>query len=107
MKTDYSREELISLCERAIVPVEKWSDRDSDSAHQNIGQAWAYLKAGCEFRISTEERLTTDEETIWLYFKVPTFQYFEYGDEGEGYPEEHCYIPTEKRLQERAGEDWY
>lgn len=31
-KTDYTREDLIAICERAIVPQDHWRNRDSASA---------------------------------------------------------------------------
>lgn len=37
IKTDYTREELISICERAIVPQSKWWDRDSEQAQAGVG----------------------------------------------------------------------
>lgn len=41
-----NREELIALCERAVVPVEQWSDRDSADAQKQVGEALVLLRAG-------------------------------------------------------------
>lgn len=46
-----NREELIELCERAIVDEGKWKNRDSHYSQLNIGKAWALLKAGCVLRL--------------------------------------------------------
>ena len=50
-----TREELIAICEKATVPQSKWWDRDSAGAIQQMGMAWALLKAGCEFRVIKED----------------------------------------------------
>lgn len=117
MKTDYTREELIAICERAIVPQDKWNDRDSCSAQIGVGTALVLLKSGCKFRVMTrategdaKHALVTDEETIWLEFWVHNFKWFEYGDEDQpdGFlHEDHIYLPTPKRLDKAAGNDWY
>ena len=56
----------------------------------------------------------TDEDTIWLYIYSKGFMYYEscYPDDTEeerkGYKEKkHFYLPTQKRLDEANGEDWY
>ena len=51
-KEYYNREKLIKICEKAIVDISKWSNRDSPSAQINIGKCWALLKAGCEYNLS-------------------------------------------------------
>jgi len=113
MKTDYTREELIEICESAFVPEDQWYDRDSCEAQAKLGTAYAFLKAGCKFQIMTEETepqgmtvCTTDKHTIWLKFWVKNFDHFELG----GGPYEHdeiFYLPTKKRLKKVKGGDWY
>lgn len=104
IKTDYTREQLIDICERAIVPQDKWSDRDSASAHEKVGISYVYLKAGVEFDIVDEDEiLQPDEFTIWIKFKVKGFNYTEMGE----YDVATCYIPSEKALDKAKGEDWY
>lgn len=111
----YDRNELISLCEKAIVPEEKWLNRDSASACKNIGTALAYLKAGCEFEVITEENenknrgIITNEETIWVRIKIKGFSYFEniWDDDYDFRDVDIFYIPTEKRLNNANGNDWY
>lgn len=114
---EYTREELIAICEQAIVQQDDWCDRDSQSAQVGVGKCWALLKAGCEFQVTYDhnKRLfsacVTDDKTIWLRTWSKGFNYFEYGeDDGgpfENMEEDHFYLPTPKRLAERAGRDWY
>lgn len=99
----YSREELISLCERAIVPQEHWGNRDSGIAHLNIGQAWALLKANCEFEITE-----VTSSTILIEIVYEGFNAFEYGaDDPDNMCIENFYIPTQARLEAHKGSDWY
>lgn len=113
MKTDYTREDLIGICERAIVPQEKWSDRDSHHAHEGIGESWALLKAGCKFKVCTKENqpkgdsCVTDEETIWLEIYVRDFNYFESEHEDRKENMNTHFLPTPERLAKANGEDWY
>lgn len=110
MRTDFTREELIAICERAIVPEAKWMNRDSPNAQQEVGRAWAFLKAGCSFRVCAAVNgrpgnCETDERTIWIEIDHRTFCSFEYG--GGHVETETFYLPTPGRLQDRAGRDWY
>lgn len=109
--TEYSREQLVEICEKAVVPVEHWLDRDTPSTQEKIGTAWALLKAGCEFKVcyapenATETRgCWTDEYTIWIEITYPTFGTFDWGADHEV---DTFYLPTLERLAERAGKDWY
>lgn len=116
-RVDYTREELIAICERAVVPMEQWGNRDSDSAQTQLGQTWAYLRAGVPFKVcvapdgSTDSHyLATDERTIWvLFYDIEGFGYFERGGDepDDGKRTEMSYLPTPARLDERAGRDWY
>lgn len=106
-KINYSRKKLIELCEKAIVPEKKWGDRDSSSAHRQIGEAWALLKAGCNYdvRYSDKSAVNTDNHTIWVEITFDGFQAFE---EGSGCREsEIFYIPTEMRIEKSKDDDWY
>jgi hypothetical protein len=78
----YTREMLIELCDAAIVPVGEWRNRDSPSAYEQLGLA-----------------------TIWLTIEWPSFDSFEYGTKET--QSQTFYIPTQKRLLERKGKDWY
>lgn len=69
-----NREELIALCERAVVPVEQWSDRDSADAQKQVGEALVLLRAGVEFTL--QERT---KDTLWVRCYYPGFTAFEYG----------------------------
>ena len=104
-RKDYSRDELIAICEQAIAPMNSWHDRDSASAMRQVGDCWALLKADVPFRIQSD----TDEDTIWVeHYAIKGFNHFEYGDyDGDNRDTEVSYLPTPKRLAERAGEDWY
>ena len=100
-----TREELIQLCERSIVPSSAWGNRDSAAAHLQLGQAWALLKAGCNFTIDVD---ASDEHSWNLDIEWEGFNAFEYGNEyGENLESDSFYIPTEDRLNKRQGGDWY
>jgi hypothetical protein len=120
---EYTREELISICEAAFVPQKQWNDRDSHSAQMGVAKAYMMLKNGCKFKIITQENrerdssCVTDEDTIWIEFWVHTFGWFENGgdmddEDNDGYKfasgeDFHYYLPTRKRLKKAAGGDWY
>ncbi len=101
-----NREELIQLCEDGIVPEEHWHDRDSEGAQRQLGEAWALLKAGCEFEVLSDR---SDEDTWWVTIRSKGFQYFELGEDA-GKLEDTRYIPTRARLDkatEVVRRDWY
>lgn len=104
---NYTREQLLLICEASIVPQQKWSNRDTPSAHENIGLCWAMLKAGCNFKILEDAacNLCTDDKTIWLEISWRNFNSFEY-EEGS-VDSETFYLPTLNRLKEVDGDDWY
>lgn len=108
--SDFSRENLIAICEAAVVPVEKWRNRDSPSSHEKLGLCTVMLKSGCKFQVhmpvdGIKDTCITDERTIWLTVEWPTFNTFELG---EGYEaDELIYLPTPARLRESIGGDWY
>lgn len=94
-----TREDLLSICERAIVPVGQWHNRDSAEAQQQAGRCWALLRAGCEYQVTTAPAgadCVTDAETIWLLVAVPGFWTVEIGAEPEW---DQFYLPTEARLE--------
>lgn len=96
----YTREQLIGLCEKAIRPEKVWSDRDSEMAQRQIGEAWVLLKAGCRFSIDESD---TSESTIWIHVVSEGFDYFE----SEEYSNRFYYIPSEARLEQVGEKDWY
>lgn len=116
-KIDYTREELIAICDKAFVPQDKWGNRDSLSAQMGIYRAYGLLKAGCWFEVLSEGDLKTDERTIWLRLKAHNFRWFEYACEDdtprEGYGDDEYgmdllyYLPTPERLDFVNGNDWY
>lgn len=126
---EYSRTNLINLCERAVVHHSKWHDRDSNSAQQMISSIYEGLTAGLDFIIDEE----TDEETIIIEFinidlnklkngiYLPVCDiddYFAHCDpnhetemfEGFGIQFDSSYtsgyMPTKKRLDEANNDDW-
>ena len=109
--TDYTREQLIAICELAIVQEGNWSDRDSASAHIGVGTVWALLNAGCAFRVMNDVKdggLATDRDTIWLEITYRGFAYFDYGDEtDESLSTDTFYLPTMRRLKQSGEKDWY
>lgn len=104
---EITREVLVEICERSVVPVAEWRDRDTPRSQERLGTAWALLKAGCVWRIAEDmyrDRPQERDETIWIYITYPGFGTFDWGAEHE---EELFYLPTEARLKRRTGEDWY
>ena len=94
----YTRKKLIELCDKAIVPYHLWNDRDTPSAQVNIATIRAYLLAGCNYRLNLHKP-KTDENTIWIEIKHYVF---------ESTPDwQLYYMPTEKRINESNGGDWY
>lgn len=100
---EYTREVLIDLCERSIVPVDQWSDRDSAQCMIQLGSCLALLKCGCDFKVLYEDVLCTNEETIWVEIEYPGFAAFE----GFNSTKSNFWLPTEKRLRDNQGRDWY
>lgn len=103
--SDWTRDDLISICERAIVPHGKWRDRDTCSAQEGVGKAWAFLRAGCDFTVITEgDVCVTDDRTIWIEITHDDFGVIDYdGPQAE----DTFYLPTPARLDEADGRDWY
>ena len=102
---DYTRDDLIAICERAVVPHDRWNDRDTDSAQQGVGKAWVYLRAGCGFRVIYDGDLcVTDDLTIWVEITHDDFGVIDWGG-----PQvtDTFYLPTPARLDATAGRDWY
>lgn len=110
IKTDYTREELIAICERSVVPLDKWSDRDTPHSHEKLGLCWVMLKAGCPFHVhpakNPREACYTDERTIWLSIAWPGFNDIEMST-GFNSCDEQFYLPTPSRLDECKNRDWY
>ncbi|MBW4706161.1 hypothetical protein KX928_00005 [Roseobacter sp. YSTF-M11] len=104
MKTNYTREELINICEKAIVHLDSWRDRDSSEAQRQVGDAWALLKSGCPYKVLTKGDLQTDEKTIWIEHTFTDFSGFEHGTPFNEI--ETLYLRTPKRLENVAGADW-
>lgn len=105
---NYTRDELIAICEQAVVPVDRWRNRDSASAQEGVGHAWALLKAGAEFQVITAGNLATTDRTIWIEVDWPGFMAFEYGtSDRSNWDDATFYLPTPKRLAEADGKDWY
>ena len=61
------REELIKICEDAVVHYSYWHNRDSYSAQKNIQSIYKGLTAGLDYTIDPE----TDDRTIWITFNLP------------------------------------
>lgn len=97
-----TREELIDLCERGVVPHDRWYNRDSSAAQRQLGEALALLRAGCDFRVPADPAPTS--QTWWVRIAFDGFAHFDYGG---GQDDELFYIPTAERLAAREGTDWY
>jgi hypothetical protein len=125
---NFDREELISICENAVVSFQDWNDRDSYSAQVQLSDIYHMLK--CGFKYQTQ----IDNETIWINFidiseedkkNYRTKNYSLNIDSREDYLEEYGYdsemfdafgislehpqgyIPTREKLNKMNGKDWY
>jgi hypothetical protein len=99
-----TRQELISLCEQGIIPVEKWANNDTTAAQLQLGSCWLSLKAGCKFEIKNIG--------IYLITLIVFYPIFCTNENGESLnsselAEGSFVIPTQRRLDEKKGEDWY
>ncbi len=122
------REDLIEICEKSIVPWQKWNDRDSYVSQLNVNECYGLLSAGADFNTTVSgdtiivnfKNLTPKIiEKSWdfnlpyddvsLYQEAnPDFQMFEYYASVEiDEKETSCYLPTKERLKQTEGEDWY
>lgn len=116
MDKKYTREELIAICERSIVDVAKWNDRDTPVSQRSVGLLWALLKANCQFEVTysngkfDNRTCVTNKDTIWVDAWFPNFSNMEDGfdlDNRDTMYKETFYLPTVARLEEAKGEDWY
>ena len=104
-KMKYTRKVLIELCKKAVVPHQRWSNRDASSAQRQVGELFMLLSANCPFEIITVGNWKTDKNTIVIEISFHGFSSFE---SGRKYLEkETFYLPTQKRLDESKDEDWY
>lgn len=99
----YIREQLVDLCNKASVHYTKWRNRDSADAQRQVGELSALLKSNCPFEVVTEGSWKTDDQTIVVQVEFKGFIFFEEGELSK----ETFYLPTQKRLDEAAGGDWY
>lgn len=107
-----TRQELIDICQMAIVDVSEWGNRDTPSSQEKVGILWALLRANCHFELLYEEDgLCTDDKTIWVRVWWPRFGNFDWEgfdlNDKETLPSDTFYLPTCKRLEARNGGDWY
>lgn len=100
-RTTIDREMLIAICEAGWVPQSKWCNRDSCSAQRQLGEAYALLKAGCEFAAIADD--VQHPQTIYICIKMQGFDFHEGGSADE----DLFYLPTMKRIEEARGDDWY
>ena len=110
--SNFTRQQLISICERAVVDVSKWRNRDSPSSQESIGKLWVLLKANCQFEVLYEnDGLCTNDNTIWLRVWSPKFRHFDWDgfdlNDRDTMEDETFYMPTTARLDHSNGNDWY
>ena len=68
------RNELIQICQDAVVHHTKWQDRDSYSAQKSIQSIYEGLTAGLDFRVVTKDidkDYHSDERTLIVEFMQP------------------------------------
>lgn len=103
-KTSWTRQELVDICCRAVVPEDNWRNRDSAAAQSQLGTAMVLLMAGCDFSVRQES------QTLWVRISYRGFSWFEGGYDGrdDSYlSSDEFYLPTPERLDRVSGGDWY
>jgi len=108
---DYSRENLIAICDAAIVPEEFWDNPRTPQTQKMVGILWAQLRAGCEFTVHVEavdefDCFVSDDQTIWLDVESIELKMHEKHLDKKHKRIELFYLPTPKRLRECSGRDW-
>lgn len=121
----YTRDYLIDICERAVVPCSNWSNRDSYIAQINVQNIYRGLMLGLDYTVDESDydsltinfincnpiqpdadQYNLDIDNLDSYFELK-------GTDSEMfYCSSHFdayggFLPTEKRLQEADGYDWY
>lgn len=97
------RERLIWTAEHGVVPVSQWRNRDTPGAQEQLSVALGLLRAGAPWRLSDSLRSTS--QTIWIEIGRRTFSSIENGTDHLTW--DLFYFPTEDRLLQAAGGDWY
>lgn len=100
-----TREALIELCDRGLVPQEHWYNRDSAKSQRQLGEARQLLLAGCAFELSDDPR--SDVDTWWVTIYSEGFNYHELGAEDGGLDVDLFYLPTAQRIERNLNGDWY
>lgn len=129
------RNELMSICEDAVVPCADWHDRDSCSTQIQLSDIYGLLEAGAEFTTKVEGdtisiqfpdlplnfgskvNRSLDHDTREDYFNLDTTEEDEEMFEGNGLGYNDYdykvgnyiggYLPTRERLTQVDGGDWY
>ena len=100
---EISREDLLQICADALVPQEKWHDRDSASAQRQLGECFILLSAGCDYTVREGA-----QNMLWVHVFYNGFSSFEYGrTDPRNQDDEEFYVPTRERLDRNKGGDWY
>lgn len=116
VRTDWTREELIAICQRAVVPVKDWRHLQAAEVHEKHGLCWVLLTAGCEFTVQpaapegTRRSCATDAQYIWVFIAWPDVSDLRLGTRPKAPAGSNCAafrLPTPARLDEAAGKDWY
>lgn len=126
----YTREELINICERAVVPFLEWNNRDSYSSQVQLVDIHRLLIIGAEFEIKIDhetisinfinltENIKGKYRDIGYELQIDSLEdYFEeFGRDNEMFESNgidiDCkygcsgYLPTQKRLEDADGRDY-
>lgn len=121
MKKDYTREELIAICEQCYVPSSKWGDRDSYIAQRNASNIHGLLLSGAYFELDiySEDNIDINFHNIsqeqnnnrYNGFEVDSLDsYLEENEDSEMFDSfddsSFGYLPTQSRLDEHENGDW-
>jgi hypothetical protein len=116
IRTDWTRGELIAICERAVVAVSDWNRMEGPEAHEKLGLCWVLLKAGCDVDVMPPSRpgvtggCATTDQHIWVVLSWPSASDLRMGFRPQATTGSNCAafrLPTPARLNQAAGKDWY
>lgn len=104
MKTNYTRTELIKLCEDAIVPESKWVSDSTEYVQRQVGNCWVLLKAGCKFKVLTDPdcEFPTNDKQVVIRINSKGFRNFEAGNGAKN----RFVLPT-RQILNTVEDDWH
>ncbi len=113
MTKNQLRKFLIKHLDDAIVPYEKWRNRDTPAAQEGQARMRMLLKAWCDFKLMSDYRVEVKQDEVDKFLETDeqwtmyiSIFYYSFEDNWEWHT---SYTPTPKRLAEVKAQnrDWY